>query len=75
MLRIVISERNEVIPTVYEKRYKNAVDKINLSADNSKCSSRTALDILFDSLYMQAPRFGCLLEHAHILPTPTGMQI
>ncbi|MDE6597299.1 MAG: hypothetical protein K2K60_01505 [Clostridia bacterium] len=41
-----------------KKLDKNAVDKIDLTTTNGPHSSRSALDILFDSLYFQAYKQG-----------------
>ena len=58
VFRRIMRDKKKQLNDGGEKRYKNAVDKINLSADNSKCSSRTALDILFDSLYYEGTKQG-----------------
>ena len=58
ILRRVMRDKRRELDENGNKRDKNAVDKIDLSMDNGKHNSRTALDILFDSLYFTAYKQG-----------------
>lgn len=58
ILRRVMRDKRKELGEDGKKKSKNAVDKIDLSRDNGAHSSRSALDILFDSLYFQAFKQG-----------------
>ncbi len=57
--RCIMRDKKKQLNENDEKKYKNAVDKIDLTtALNGESCSRSALDILFDSLYFQAFKQG-----------------
>ena len=58
ILRRVMRDKRKRVNENGEKKDKNAVDKIDLSRDNGAHCSRSALDILFDSLYFTAFKQG-----------------
>lgn len=58
ILRRVLRNKRKELDGNGNKRDKNAVDKIDLSRNNGAHCPRTALDILFDSLYFTAYKQG-----------------
>ena len=58
VFRRIMRDKKKQVDENGNKRDKNAVDKIDLSRDNGAHCSRTALDILFDSLYFTAYKQG-----------------
>ena len=58
ILRRVMRDKRKELGEDGKKKDKNAVDKNDLSRDSGAHSSRSALDILFDSLYFQAFKQG-----------------
>ena len=58
VFRRIMRDKKKQVDENGNKRDKNAVDKIDLSRDNGAHCSRTALDILFDSLYFTVYKQG-----------------
>mgnify|MGYP001025363956 CR=1 FL=1 len=58
ILRRIMRDKRKGLDENGKKKDKNAVDKIDLSRDNGAHCSRSALDILFDSLYFTAFKQG-----------------
>lgn len=58
ILRRIMRDKKKQLDEQGEKKYKNAVDRIDLTTSNGKNCSRSALDILFDSLYFTAYKQG-----------------
>ena len=58
ILRRIMRDKKKQLDEQGEKKRKNAVDRIDLTTSNGKNCSRSALDILFDSLYYTAFKQG-----------------
>lgn len=58
ILRRVMRDKRKELGVDGKKKDKNTVDKIDLTTDNGAHCSRSALDILFDSLYFTAYKQG-----------------
>lgn len=58
ILRRVMRDKRKELGVDGKKNDKNAVDKIDLTTNNGAHCSRSALDILFDSLYFTAYKQG-----------------
>ena len=58
ILRRIMRDKRKELDENGKKRYKNAVDKIDLTTNSGAHCSRSSLDILFDSLYFTAYKQG-----------------